>query len=209
MTDNGQTVMRDSGGSGGTECDKHESLKDLIGFSSVGIHLVFWPTAIIGAAADLWSKWAVFEWLASTSSRRYTVVEGFFYFVMRENTGAAFSIAQGQRVMLVSISVIAMVVLLGVIFFGKVQRKITGFAMGLMAAGIAGNLYDRIFNDGKVRDFIDIIYWGGRHWPAFNIADSMLCAAVGLIIISSFTCSSSQRPVHQYTEEPRDRPRQQ
>ncbi len=208
MADDGQTDMSNSSSSGAAE-NERESFKDLVGFSSVGAHLIFWLVGISGAAADLWTKSAVFDWLGSLSSRQYTVVDGFFYFVMRENTGAAFSIAQGQRVMLVSISVVAMAVLLLIIFFGKVRRKLTAFAMGLMAAGIAGNLYDRIFNDGKVRDFIDIIYWGQRHWPAFNIADSMLCVAVGVVLISSFTCSSSQKPVGQHTEEHPDQPRQQ
>jgi len=46
-------------------------------------------------------------------------------------------------------------------------------------------LYDRIFNDGRVRDFIDIVYWPGKHWPAFNVADSLLVIAVGLIIASN------------------------
>jgi signal peptidase II len=58
-------------------------------------------------------------------------------------------------------------------------------ALGLFAAGVCGNLYDRIFNDGLVRDFIDV-YYRQHHWPAFNVADSMLCIAVGLGIISCF-----------------------
>ncbi|MCX5638272.1 MAG: signal peptidase II, partial [Planctomycetota bacterium] len=36
------------------------------------------------------------------------------------------------------------------------------------------------------RDFIDVVYWPGRHWPAFNAADAMLCIGVGLLVISTF-----------------------
>ena len=66
-------------------------------------------------------------------------------------------------------------------------------ALGLFAAGICGNLYDRIFNNGLVRDFIDVVYWSGRHWPAFNFADSMLCIGVGVVIISGLFTEKSAR----------------
>jgi signal peptidase II len=35
-----------------------------------------------------------------------------------------------------------------------------------------------------VRDFLDF-YIGDHHWPAFNVADSMLCIAVALIMLHS------------------------
>ena len=69
--------------------------------------------------------------------------------------------------------------------FGNIRRRVMQVALGLFTAGILGNLYDRAFNDGKVRDFLDF-FVGDHHWPAFNIADSMLCVAVGLLIIMSF-----------------------
>ena len=76
--------------------------------------------------------------------------------------------------------------------------KIFVVALSLFAAGVAGNLYDRAFNDGLVRDFIDIMYWPGKHWPAFNVADSMLCTAVGLLILSSLlspkSCQTPPQP---------------
>ena len=31
--------------------------------------LLFWPIAIVGAALDLWSKWAVFKWLEGIPDR--------------------------------------------------------------------------------------------------------------------------------------------
>jgi len=166
-------------------------------------HLVFWPTAIFGVIADLWSKSAMFEWLSKLDNGEFVVVEGFFKFVMRENDGAAFSIASGQRVILVSISIIAMVAVVGIFLFGGDRRKVMHVSLGLFLAGIVGNLYDRMFNEGFVRDFIDV-YRGDWHWPAFNIADSMLCTAVGLLIIGSFTAASSRKPAHRQKQEPPD-----
>ena len=166
-------------------------------------HLIFWPVAIFGIIADLWSKSAIFERLGKLENRKFVVVEGFFKFVMRLNDGAAFSIASGQRIILVSISIIAMVAVVGIFLFGGDRRKIMQVILGLFLAGIVGNLYDRMFNEGLVRDFIDI-YYGHWHWPAFNIADSMLCTAVGLMIIGSVIAASSQKPARQQKQEPPD-----
>ena len=66
-------------------------------------------------------------------------------------------------------------------------------SLGLITAGVVGNLYDRLFNEGRVRDFIDV-YRGHWHWPAFNVADSLLCIGVGLIIIGMLTYPSCQKP---------------
>ena len=53
--------------------------------------------------------------------------------------------------------------------------------------------------EARVRDFIDVVYWPGRHWPAFNVADTMLCIAVGLLIVSSFfTGQSCQKRAQQH-----------
>lgn len=150
-------------------------------------HLVFWPIIIAGVTADLWSKTAVFKWLGwiETPNNVYHVVEGLFTIVMRENTGAAFSIASGQRFLLLSVSFVAMFVVIGFFLFGNIRQRLMQIALALFTAGIIGNLYDRAFNDGRVRDFLDF-YVGDHHWPAFNIADSMLCIAVGLLVIINF-----------------------
>jgi signal peptidase II len=96
-----------------------------------------------------------------------------------------------------SVSVIALAVILAVFIFADGERKIFVVALALFAAGVSGNLYDRAFNGGLVRDFIDVMYWPGRHWPAFNVADSMLCSAVGLLIIATlFSPKSCQTPAH-------------
>lgn len=147
-------------------------------------HLVFWPLTIIGIALDLWTKKAVFDWLYQKPSNSVSIIDGFLHLVIAENAGAAFGIASGQRYLLTSVSVIALIVIFGIFILGGIKQRLIHVALGLFAAGVCGNLWDRIFNDGRVRDFIDV-YYRQYHWPAFNIADSMLCIAVGLLIISS------------------------
>ena len=155
-------------------------------------HRIFWSIVIIGTGADLWSKWAVFKWLRDVPGQEYSVIDGLFKLVMRLNSGAAFSIAEGKTVVLVAVSVIALAVVLGIFVFGRVHQRVVQVALALFAAGIAGNLYDRAFNGGLVRDFLDF-YWRGHHWPAFNVADSMLCTAVGLLLLTNITSASSQK----------------
>ena len=170
----------------------------VFGAQSCGIrHLIFWSIFTGGLAFDLWTKSAVFGWLENVQGQGIAIIDGFLRLQLAVNTGAAFGIAEGHRVMLVAVSAIALVVILAIFIFALGERKITVVALALFAAGVSGNLYDRAFNGGLVRDFIDVMYWPGRHWPAFNIADSMLCAAVGLLIISSlFSPESCQKPAH-------------
>ena len=152
-------------------------------FLSPKAHLLFWPIFTAAIALDLWTKKAVFDWLSTFDVPFYKVVDGFLNIIAAENSGAAWSIMQGQRILLAGISIVALVVVICIFLFSKNQQRLVQVSLALFAGGISGNLYDRLFNDGKVRDFIDVVYWPGKHWPAFNVADSLLCIAVGLLII--------------------------
>ena len=163
--------------------------------------LLFWPIAISGAALDLWSKSAVFEWLINAEQPWYSVIDGFWRFKLAENDGAAFSIFRGQTLLLIAISIIAMIVMLVIFFSRKVTHRIVLFASGCITAGIFGNLWDRLFNEGRVRDFIDV-YVGNHHWPTFNVADSLLCIGVGLLIITNLKSATAQTLDPQQKEEP-------
>ena len=156
-------------------------------------HLIFWPMMLLGLAADLWSKHAVFAWLWDKPGQRVTIIDGFLSFQLALNEGAAFGIAGGQRPFLIGVAALAMLIILGVFFFGTARQRVIQVALGLFAAGVSGNLWDRIFNDGRVRDFIDVVYWPGRHWHTFNVADAWLCIAVGLLIVATFVTDSSDR----------------
>ena len=161
--------------------------------SGLKAHIIFWSIAVLGIAVDLWTKSAVFSWLEQGPDHRFSIIDGFLQLVLTENAGAAFGIAAGRRDLLVVVSVIALIVIFAVFLFGGSRRTLVHVALGLFAAGVCGNLYDRIFNNGLVRDFIDV-YYREHHWPAFNVADGMLCVGVGLMIISSlFTGRFSQK----------------
>lgn len=132
---------------------------------------------------DLWTKNVVFDRLGPHET--YTVIDGLLQLVRAENDGAAFGLFAGKAHFLTAVSCIAMLVILGVFLFCGTKQKLVNIALGLFAAGVCGNLYDRAFNNGLVRDFIDV-YYRSYHWHTFNIADALLCIGVGLLMISTF-----------------------
>ena len=156
-------------------------------------HLIFWPIATAGLLLDLWTKQAVFAALRDEPEQSRTIIRGILTFRLALNDGAAFGIASGRQAFLVGVSTVALLIILGVFLFVSARQRIVQIALGLFAAGVCGNLYDRAFNDGRVRDFIDVVYWPGRHWHTFNVADAMLCIAVGLLVIATLFTDSSCR----------------
>ena len=155
--------------------------------------ILFAGFSIGGAGLDLWSKKAVFEWLGPPGSgHTYSIIPGFFQLLPCLNSGAAFSIFQGQRTVLSGISIAALIAVLILFLTGQFRRRIMQIAIGCITAGIIGNLYDRLFNEGLVRDFLDF-HIGAYSWPTFNAADSLLCIGVGLILIANFISEGDQK----------------
>jgi signal peptidase II len=112
------------------------------------------------------------------------IIPGFFNLVQAHNTGAAWGMMSGNNGLFMVLLIGAFI---GVSILWKkgVFKDIwTRVAAALLLAGIAGNLTDRIMH-GFVVDFLDFILpWYG-HFPSFNVADSCICVAAGLFIISS------------------------
>ena len=148
------------------------------------------------------------------SSDRVVVVEDFFTIVRVHNQGAAFGMGNGTPWAPIVFFVIALIALGALFLFwrrGAFETLLLRLAGGLLAAGILGNLTDRVLQgfflpayreegflarlaEGYVVDFLDfkIGLYGklfpssGGHWPSFNVADSCICVAAFLLILSSF-----------------------
>ena len=111
------------------------------------------------------------------------VIDGLFNLVYVRNDGAAWTLLSGHGFILILISV-AVLVLLLVYRRSFLQEQFSHrILLGLMVGGILGNLIDRI-RFGWVTDFLDF-HIGTHHWPAFNIADSAICMAVVLYVITN------------------------
>ena len=111
------------------------------------------------------------------------VIDGFFNLVYVRNDGAAWNILSGHGIILILISV-AVLALLVIYRRSFLQEQFSHkILLGLMVGGIVGNLIDRI-RFGWVTDFLDFQF-GTYHYPSFNVADSAICIAVGLYIITN------------------------
>lgn len=61
--------------------------------------------------------------------------------------------------------------------------RLEAVAFGLIIGGALGNALDRV-RLGAVVDFLDFHLWG-YHWPAFNLADTVIFVGVALLVLGS------------------------
>jgi signal peptidase II len=128
-----------------------------------------------------------------------TIIPGFFELVHWGNTGAAFSMMQGQGWFFITLAVVAIVVMSWMALRGHLRDRLTKVAFALLGAGILGNVTDRLLY-GHVIDFL-LFYLHvpfANPWPAFNVADSCICVAAALLIWDSLF---SKKPVLLTTEK--------
>lgn len=144
--------------------------------------LWFWVPAILGLAADLLSKQLVFGALANAPGQRIELLGSWLVLVMQRNRGGVFGIMQGKGYLFVILSVIALGVVAWMLRQAGPKQRLLRVALGLVVAGALGNLYDRLML-GHVRDFL---YVEAIRYPAFNLADTCICVAAGLLILSVF-----------------------
>jgi signal peptidase II len=130
---------------------------------------------------DQLTKQAVRNHLIYGESR--PIIENFFNLVYVRNDGAAWNILSGQGIILIMIS-ISVLVLLFIYRRSFLQEQLSHrILLGLLVGGIAGNLVDRI-RFGWVTDFLDFQF-GSYHYPSFNVADSAICIAIGLYVLTN------------------------
>ena len=124
----------------------------------------------------------ILKLLVQTFSTNISLIKNFFAITYYQNTGAAWSILEGQQVLLILVAVVMLVVVYSMMFSFE-ENKLTNFAFGVLFGGIVGNLIDRILF-GYVRDFIAFTIFG-YHFPIFNIADVAIVVGVILLIIDT------------------------
>jgi signal peptidase II len=113
------------------------------------------------------------------------VIPGFFDLAYVENRGCAWGMFQGQVWPLAAFALVALAFLVWKreSIFGR--GKCAAVCEALLYAGIVGNLVDRVFR-GYVIDFLDFHWKSAYHFPCFNLADTFITVAAGLLILCSF-----------------------
>lgn len=126
--------------------------------------------------------------LIPSSPDEVEFLPGILHFRAHLNYGAVFGLGDGARVLFIIVSILALG-LLGYLFLKSGRQRLYQVLLGMLFAGVMGNLYDRIVH-GFVRDMIYAFpnsYWSdvwsrlphAQLFPwIFNIADSLLCVGV-------------------------------
>ncbi|TVS11621.1 MAG: lipoprotein signal peptidase [Wenzhouxiangella sp.] len=144
-----------------------------LGLAAVLLGLDLWTKELASQNLDLYRPQAVTGWLNLT---------------LAHNEGAAFSFLAGaggwQRWFFTAVALLVSAVLL--VWLKRLPQgaRLLPVAITMVLAGALGNVIDRI-RHGYVVDFIDIHYQGW-HWPAFNVADSVIVIGVILLLLEGF-----------------------
>jgi len=133
-------------------------------------------------------KWLALRRLGSGVSVH--VIDGFFSLTLVMNPGLAFgmlgTMPRGWRWVVALLSIVALAVLASLATRLLPEGgRVAAVAIGMIFGGAVGNLIDR-GRFGAVVDFLDF-YWGGWHWPAFNVADSAISVGVALLALRMLT----------------------
>ncbi len=174
--------------------------------------LLFFVIAGLGLYADLATKHQAFSSLGMPGEYRYDeapdqhaiywVWKDIFGFQTSLNEGALFGMGQGYSRVFAGLSVVAFLGIVGWVLHSARKSLFLVVTLGLISAGILGNLYDRLGLHGisaysvvgqdvvrepvyAVRDWI-LIMIGTWPWPNFNIADAVLVCGAALLVLHSF-----------------------
>ncbi len=184
---------------------------------------VFLGIALLGTALDLGTKQLAFDNLGMPGEylyrenpdlfAKYWVWEDVFGFQTSLNQGALFGMGAGTVVWLSLLACVALLGIVGWMLHSAWKSPLMSVVLGMISAGILGNLYDRLGLHGlhwnyadplhqvgepvyAVRDWI-LVMIGSYHWPNFNIADAMLvCGTITLVLHAFFEKDETKSQPH-------------
>lgn len=143
--------------------------------------LIYTIVIAVLVAADQLTKRAVVSHMQLGET--IPVIDGLLDWTYILNDGASFGMLGGQTVLLLVTTGLVMLAVAVALYSGKFDKHWTGTLAGLLIlSGGIGNCIDRVFNEGKVVDFIDICQL--FDFPKFNVADC--CVTVGGVLFCIF-----------------------
>ena len=139
---------------------------------------------IVVIVSDQVTKELAKEYLADSPTISYW--GNFFLLHYAENDGAFLSMGSNwpapiRIIFLTIIPVIFLIVLFFVVLFSKDMDKMTTIAFALILGGGLSNMWNRIFNNGFVVDFMNMGI-GNLRTGIFNVADMAITTAFFMIV---------------------------
>ena len=154
---------------------------------------------VLGVGLDQFTKY----WISQTLPKYavITIIPDFFNLVHVYNRGAAFGLLSTWSPEFVRYFFIGtnltIVVVLGYLYWRTAEEyPLFLWGYSLLLSGAMGNLIDRV-RYGQVLDFLDF-YVGRHHWPAFNVADSLICVGASFLVLAMWRSEGEKdvsRPV--------------
>lgn len=164
---------------------KLETRKSQVGRAALNKFLLLGVILVLGVGLDQLTKYWISQSLPKHSV--IPVIPDFFNLVHVYNRGAAFGLLSTWspdfvRYFFIGTNLAIAVVLL--YLYGRTSTAYPLFLWGysLTLSGALGNLIDRV-RFGEVLDFLDF-YVGRHHWPAFNVADTLICVGAGFLFLA-------------------------
>ena len=144
---------------------------------------ILMPVLLVGLALDQVSKLLIV--LKMPLGSQLSLIPGFLNLVHVHNKGAAFGLLSGWSagfawLFFVATTALVLVVIGYLLWRLPDDQWPAALGYSLVLTGALGNLIDRI-RLGEVVDFIDIFY-SHYHWPAFNVADSLVCVGAAVLV---------------------------
>ncbi|MBQ9874155.1 MAG: signal peptidase II [Thermoguttaceae bacterium] len=169
--------------------------------------ILFLAIAAFGFIVDIWTKHWIFAELGRPGQKPVRwIIDGVFGFQTSLNQGALFGMGQGKTTLFVVLSIVALVGVAWWVWADLTRSAFLSTTLGLIAAGILGNLWDRVGMHRMAWTQFDVDVWGckpenlgepiyavrdwilvmiGKYpWPNFNIADS--CLVCGAILVGIY-----------------------
>jgi signal peptidase II len=133
-------------------------------------------------AADQVTKWLAVDRLTGEADKQ--LVGDLLVLHLTRNPGAAFSTGTGYTQVFSVLAIVAALVVLWLV--PRVRSLLWAAALGLLLAGITGNLTDRLLREpGPLRGHVvDMLML--PNWPVFNVADVCINVAAGLVLVQAF-----------------------
>ena len=114
-------------------------------------------------------------------NKSIVIIPNFFKLTYTNNHGAAFSILEGNTILLIVVSIIALILIYLFLIKNHKLSSLEIFSYSLLIGGIIGNLIDRILYH-YVIDFIHFEIFN-YHFPIFNIADVAIVIGIMIMIL--------------------------
>ncbi len=157
-------------------------LQDLFKKKSLYDYIIYSAIIAAGIAIDQLTKWLAVKYLMPIGSVpliKFGSVQ-VLNFTYVENTGAAFGMLKNAPWVFNTVSVVAIIIMLGYLYLGHTESKLGGIALSMLVSGGIGNMIDR----ATLHYVVDFIDFRLINFAVFNGADAFVCVGAGLLILA-------------------------